>query len=121
MAPHEIHPFGFLHELEHIPRRTATKALVATGFVAHIKRRGLFAMKWAKTQKIATRPLERDIVANDRRNWLRHAHPLYVVVCDGHARDTSWGVYLPADFAPPITACAAAKRAIGTRYGEQLT
>ena len=86
----EIHPFGFLHELEHIPRCTATKTLVATGFVAHVKRRGLFAMERAEAKKIAAGPLERDIVADDCRNRLRHAHPFYVVISDGHARDTSW-------------------------------
>ena len=142
----EVDVLVLLDEREHVARLVAAEALVAPGLLADVERRRLLGVERAQPDPVAPDLAQRDELADDVDDRHRRAQPLDVVVGDRHRRRgygrrrdlTAAGVRTltrprsdvagvrpltrcQASIAAPTMAWAAARRAIGTRNGEQLT
>ena len=144
----EVDVLVLLHEREHVARLVAAEALVPAGLLTDVERGRPLGVERAQPDPVASGLAQGDELADDVDDRHRRAQPLDVVVSDRHgarvrpaARSESgrgssriptrsaprlWpgmsrAAYLVSDDPAPTMAWAAARRAIGTRNGEQLT
>ena len=121
-----------LYELEDVAGRAAAETAVAAHLLAHVERAALLGVERAQADPVSTDATQRDRCLDHVDDRHRRADPLDVFVHDRHSgevtggvrdRNQRWRYFVSLLLAPEdaITACAAARRAIGTRNGLQLT